>query len=266
MSVAMAHDQIRPAGPNNVRMCRAHGGTGRVEACERCAESREDYSIRLKAPRLAPAEFDGTELLTYQTFRRLGSACQDVIEQWEIGREFLLIIGGQAVLHAQLEDAIRQTLNFVLPQSACAVAGDSNLHSLAFGGAAVGVQTSRYSSVRIFETATLNPAFSVWIAPVEADHRYAPLRRLALIESGTTTDRDTALLFELNCGVQLWSFVPKSDEILLPLAQEQNGSILELGNFHAEVMLRELREKRMLVTKKGMVLILNSNRQVGIAA
>ena len=266
MSVAMAHDQLRPAGLKNDRLCRAHGGSGRVETCERCGEAREDYGIRLKAPGLAPMEFDGTELLTYQTFRRLGSACQDVIEQWEIGREFLLIIGGRGVLNAQLEEAIRQTLDFVLPHSTCAVPGDSDLHSLYFGDAAIGLQTSRRSSTRIFETATLNPAFSVWIAPVEVNHRYASLRRLALIDRGTASDRETALLFELNCGVQLWSFLRKSDEVLLPLAQEQNGSILELGNLHAEVMLRELRDKRMLVSKKGMVLILNSNRQVGIAA
>ena len=177
-----------------------------------------------------------------------------------------MIIGGRAVPCTLLEDAIRQILSFVLPNSMGGAPRNSVVLPLDLGETPFCLQASRFSSVTVFEIATLDAAFSIWISPLEDKHRYEPLRRLALIDRGTAGDRETAVLFEFKCGVQLWSFVQSSDEVLLPLAHEQDSSILELDNVHADNMLRELHEEGTSVTKKGMVLILDSHRQVSVAA
>jgi CRP/FNR family transcriptional regulator len=170
-------------------------------------------------------------------------AGSDLFRAGEAGAAIYTLIAGWTALYNLLEDGRRQILQFALPGAVLAFVprpGTMMNYSAQALTTAV-VRTVAHEKLGRFSLE--NPGIGMQLAGLIAEDRSLAYNHLSSLGRRTARERVAYLLLELSVRFRVLWPGQSSEEMHLPLTQEDIGDATGLTSIHVNRMLRDLRKQ-----------------------
>lgn len=200
----------------------------------------------------------------YKSADRTVRAGSDLFSQGQRGDAIYRLTSGWVALYNLTADGRRQILQFSLPGAVLAFlpapGAMMNYSALALTDVVVCV-IPHANLIRLFNE---NPEFGMQLASLISQDRGLAYDKLSSMGQHSARERVAHLLLELFIRYRMRWPGHRSEEMYLPLTQEQIGDATGLTGVHVNRVLQELREERIVEFHYKRLRIVNPDKLVDV--
>jgi len=200
----------------------------------------------------------------YKSADRKVKAGFDLFSQGQRGEAIYHLVSGWVALYNLTADGRRQILQFSLPGAILAFLPAPGAMMNYSAQALTDVVVCVIPHVNLARLSKENPKFGMQLASLISQDRGLAYDNLSSMGQRSARERVAHLLLELFIRFRMRWPGHRSEEMHLPLTQEQIGDATGLTGVHVNRVLQELREERVLEFHYRRLRILNPDKLVDV--
>jgi len=235
-----------------------------TQVSEKISKDRSAYAAYKDDIRIGPLRDDLERIARYKSADRTVKAGCDLFSQGQRGDAIYRLVSGWVALYNLTADGRRQILQFSLPGAVLAFlpapGAMMNYSAQALTDVVVCV-VPHVNLARLFKE---DPEFGMQLASLISRDRGLAYDNLSSMGQHSARERVAHLLLELFIRCRMRWPGHRSEEMHLPLTQEQIGDATGLTGVHVNRVLQELREERIVEFHYRRLRILNPDKLVDV--